>query len=51
MEITPVFEEAITTTSLIRPYLAKTLLGWEPKKAGLVDGLRVYYEAWKASTA
>ncbi|KAK6971772.1 NAD(P)-binding protein [Favolaschia claudopus] len=43
------FEEAITTTTLLRPYLANALLGWTPKKPGLIDGLEVYYAAWKAS--
>ncbi|KAK7677752.1 hypothetical protein QCA50_019304 [Cerrena zonata] len=43
------YEKAITTTSLIRPYLARALFGWEPRKAGLVDNLEVYYNAWKAS--
>ncbi|OSX59769.1 hypothetical protein POSPLADRAFT_1048245 [Postia placenta MAD-698-R-SB12] len=43
------FEVAITTTSLVRPYLARTLLGWQPRKAGLVDNLEIYYNAWKAS--
>lgn len=43
------YEEALTTTSLIRPYLARALLGWEPRKAGLVDGLTTYYAAYLAS--
>ncbi|KAI0917143.1 hypothetical protein AcW1_007583 [Taiwanofungus camphoratus] len=43
------FETAITTTSLLRPYLARSLLGWQPRKAGLVDHLEIYYNAWKAS--
>ncbi|KAK6974911.1 NAD(P)-binding protein [Favolaschia claudopus] len=43
------FEEAITTTTLLRPYLANALLGWTPKKQGFVDGLEVYYAAWQAS--
>ncbi|KIK51462.1 hypothetical protein GYMLUDRAFT_208616 [Collybiopsis luxurians FD-317 M1] len=42
------YEVALGTTSLIRPYLARTLLGWQPRKPGLVDGLSVYYAAWKA---
>ncbi|KAK9463085.1 NAD(P)-binding protein [Lipomyces oligophaga] len=28
--------------------LGYTLAGWIPRKAGLVDGMRQYYEAWKA---
>jgi len=49
--ITPtnLFEEAITTTTLLRPYLARSLVGWSPRKPGLVDGLATYYAAWKAS--
>jgi hypothetical protein len=43
------YEEALTTTSLIRPYLARALLGWQPRKAGLVDGLATYYAAYLAS--
>ncbi|KAE9398728.1 NAD(P)-binding protein [Gymnopus androsaceus JB14] len=42
------YEVALSTTSLIRPYLARTLLGWQPSKPGLVDGLPMYYAAWKA---
>ncbi|KAK7000191.1 NAD(P)-binding protein [Favolaschia claudopus] len=43
------FEKAITTTTLLRPYLANALLGWTPKKQGFVDGLEMYYAAWQAS--
>ncbi|KDQ52241.1 hypothetical protein JAAARDRAFT_40362 [Jaapia argillacea MUCL 33604] len=43
------FEIALSGTTLLRPYLARSLLGWQPKKAGLVDGLDIYYAAWKAS--
>jgi len=46
---TNAWEVALGATILIRPYLAKTLLGWQPKKPGLVDGLPVYYAAWKAA--
>ena len=49
MNSVSVFEEAISTTSLVRPTLARTILGWETHKAGLIDGLEVYYAAWKAS--
>ncbi|KAF7796081.1 hypothetical protein EIP86_007252 [Pleurotus ostreatoroseus] len=44
-----VFEEAWTTTMLLRPYLARSLFGWRPKKMGLIEGLVTYYNAWKAS--
>lgn len=43
------FEEAACSTTRIRPYLARTLLGWSPRKPGFVDGMEVYYAAWKAS--
>lgn len=43
------YEVALATTSLVRPYLAKALLGWRPTKPGLVEGLPVYYAAWKAT--
>jgi nucleoside-diphosphate-sugar epimerase len=43
------YEEALQTTSLVRPYLGRTLLGWEPRKVNLVDGLEIYYASWKAS--
>ncbi|KAF4562945.1 hypothetical protein EYR36_003378 [Pleurotus pulmonarius] len=43
------FEAAIGTTVLCRPSLARALLGWVPRKAGLVDGLGIYYAAWSAS--
>ncbi|KAJ6505345.1 hypothetical protein C8R45DRAFT_1091077 [Mycena sanguinolenta] len=45
------FEEAMQATTLVRPYLANALLGWSPKKPGLVEGLDLYYAAWLASTA
>jgi len=43
------FELALGTTSILRPYLARSLLGWQPRKAGLTDHLEIYYNAWKAS--
>jgi len=43
------YEVALGTTSLLRPYLARTLLGWQAKKPGFIDGLPTYYAAWKAS--
>ncbi|KAH0826232.1 hypothetical protein J3R83DRAFT_5690 [Lanmaoa asiatica] len=43
------FEEALSVTVLLRPYLAKSLLGWQQKKPGLTEGLSLYYAAWKAS--
>lgn len=43
------FEAALTASTLIRPYLARSLLGWRPRKASLVDHLEIYYNSWKAS--
>jgi len=48
-EPTNPFEEAASSTTRIRPYLARTLLGWSPRKPGFVDGMETYYAAWKAS--
>ncbi|KAF8190197.1 NAD(P)-binding protein [Mycena galopus ATCC 62051] len=45
------YEEALQGTTLVRPYLANALLDWSPKKPGLVEGLDVYYAAWRASIA
>lgn len=42
------FETAIAVTTRIRPSLARSLLGWHPRKAGLVDGLETYFAAYKA---
>ena len=44
-----VYEEALAVTSLVKPYLARALLGWVPRKASVVDGLELYYNAWKYS--
>ncbi|KAI0368592.1 NAD(P)-binding protein [Pilatotrama ljubarskyi] len=43
------FEVALSTTSILRPYLGRALLGWRPRKAGLIDHLEIYYKAWQAS--
>ena len=32
------FEQAIATTSVLRPTLARSLLGWQPLKPSLIDG-------------
>ncbi|TCD60913.1 hypothetical protein EIP91_009304 [Steccherinum ochraceum] len=42
------FEEALSTTQIIRPYLARALLGWTPRRIGLLDGLEIYYASFKA---
>ncbi|KAL1746899.1 hypothetical protein HDZ31DRAFT_61724 [Schizophyllum fasciatum] len=39
------FEEAIASSAVLRPYLARSLLGWVPKKAGLTDNMEVHYNA------
>ena len=33
----------------LRPTLARALLGWEPRKAGLIDGMKTYVDAYRAS--
>ncbi|KAJ7575963.1 NAD(P)-binding protein [Mycena floridula] len=43
------FERALSTTAIIRPYLARSLVGWQPRKTGLLDGLEVYFAAFLAS--
>jgi len=43
------FELAMTTTCFSRPTLGRALMGWAPKKFGLVDGMQVYYNTWLAS--
>ncbi|KAI0782890.1 NAD(P)-binding protein [Abortiporus biennis] len=43
------FEAAIASTNIVRPYLARSLLGWRPVKASVVDHLQIYFDAWKAS--
>ncbi|KAI5119556.1 hypothetical protein M0805_005620 [Coniferiporia weirii] len=42
------FEEAIGTTTLLLPSLARALVGWRPLKPSLVDGLSAYYAVYKA---
>jgi len=49
LEPTNAFETALSTSQIVHPYLAKALLGWQPRKGGLVDYLPIYYNAWKAS--
>ena len=44
-----VFEEALTATSLLRPYLGRALLDWYPRKHGFLADLELYYNAWKAN--
>ncbi|KAJ8469811.1 hypothetical protein ONZ51_g8747 [Trametes cubensis] len=46
---TNLFEKALSTTSILRPYLGRALLGWRPRKAGLLDHLDIYYKSWQAS--
>ncbi|EPS93644.1 NAD-binding protein [Fomitopsis schrenkii] len=43
------FERALASTMRVRPYLARSLLGWQPRKAGLADHMGIYYNSWKAS--
>ncbi|THU95238.1 NAD(P)-binding protein [Dendrothele bispora CBS 962.96] len=43
------FEFAVSTEHLVRPYLARSVLGWQPRKLGLIDGLDLYWKAYLAS--
>jgi len=43
---TNVFEVALTTDAVTRPSLGRALVGWVPKKIGLVDGMAIYWKAW-----
>lgn len=43
------FEQALASTCLARPYLGRSLLGWETRKPSIVDGLETYYAAWEAT--
>ncbi|KAJ7133331.1 hypothetical protein C8R44DRAFT_977516 [Mycena epipterygia] len=47
---TNLFEEAVASSGIVRPYLANALLGWSVKKPGLIEGLDIYYAAWLASS-
>jgi len=42
-------EAAMAASSKLRPTLARSLLGWEPRKASFTDGIATYYEAYKAA--
>ncbi|KAK7442003.1 hypothetical protein VKT23_016281 [Stygiomarasmius scandens] len=44
-------DSILSQTFIVRPYLARSLLGWQPRKAGVADGLAVYYGAYLASVA
>jgi nucleoside-diphosphate-sugar epimerase len=44
------FAEAMSTTGNINSGRAKALLGWSPKRVGLVDGMNVYAAAYTASS-
>ncbi|KAH7925603.1 NAD(P)-binding protein [Leucogyrophana mollusca] len=49
IEASNAYEVALGTTTLLRPYLGRALLDWVPRKAGLIDGLPIYYAAWLAA--
>jgi len=46
-----VLDSILSQTFIVRPYLARSLLGWQPRKTGVADGLAVYYSAYLASVA
>ncbi|THU97489.1 NAD(P)-binding protein [Dendrothele bispora CBS 962.96] len=41
----------LSQSYVVRPYLARSLLGWQPRKTGVTDGLAVYYNAYLGSVA
>ena len=43
------FEIAVSGTSVVRGTLARSLLGWQPVKPSLIDGLSTYYRSSLAS--
>ncbi|CUM56144.1 unnamed protein product [Debaryomyces tyrocola] len=44
------FEVALSGTSVVRGTLARSILGWQPLKPSLIDGLPVYYRSSLANT-
>jgi len=49
VEPKPPLERGLASSLRLRPYLARSLLGWQPRKAGVVDHMEIYHDAWKAS--
>jgi len=43
------YENAFQSTTNIKPVLGNSLLGWQPKKLGLVDGMDIYWASFVAS--
>ncbi|KAM0751470.1 NAD(P)-binding protein [Meredithblackwellia eburnea MCA 4105] len=48
-EPTSDYHKALQSSNLLRPRLAKTLLGWETKKAPFGEGMELYYKSYLAS--
>ena len=44
------FHRALNASALLRPTLARSLLGWEPRRAPIAEDIKVYYHAWLAAT-
>lgn len=42
-------EQALCITVKVRPTLARSLLGWNPRKASMMDGIGIYYASYKAA--
>lgn len=40
---------AVTSSAWLRPSLAKSLLGWEPRRLPLTEDMKTYYASWLAS--
>lgn len=43
------FEVALSQTSVVRGTLARSILGWQPLKPSLIDGLPMFYRSFLAS--
>ena len=45
------FHDAIITAQLLKPTLARDLLGWYPKKPSMSEGMEVYWKTFQAFTS
>ncbi|KAI8317870.1 NAD(P)-binding protein [Martensiomyces pterosporus] len=41
----------LSANQILDTRLTRSVVGWEPRKPSLVDGISLYYEAWKAHNA
>lgn len=42
-------DEALVATTRVRPTLARSLLGWAPRKMSMMDGIATYYASFLAA--